>query len=591
MKFLKTFLAALLAVIAGSFLTGILWLLVLVGIAGSMDTPTVVAPNSILVIDLNEDITDTPNNNPFTQIDFSTMNVRTSLSLYSALRAIDAAKDDDRIKGIYLRPNGTGAVSATTLEELRAAVEEFKESGKFVVSYNETYSQFGYYLASVADKIYMQPEGGMMWQGLTFNLAFYKGLLDKLEIQPEIFRPTACKYKSAVEPYFLTRMSDANRHQMSELAESMWATVTEAVSQSRGISVRRLNKLADELAINLPEDAVKYGFVDSLIYEDEMNAIFAEYGVEADKKGEYEFVTLGEYASQVAADTNFSADKIAVVYAEGQIVDGEGSGEEIYGNTLAETIKSVRLDDKVKAVVVRVNSPGGSALASDIIWREMELLKAEKPVVVSMGSYAASGGYYISAPADVIVADRLTLTGSIGVFGMFMNYGKLLDNKLGITFDGVNTNAYSDFGSAVRPINYVERNAIMRSVDKVYDRFTGLVSEGRNLPLNKVLDIAGGRVWSGVDAQNIGLADTCGGLKAAIAIAADKAELGDTFRVSEIVEEPEGFMAIFSSLNAQIRERELRNELGDVYSQYRKVKEVLLKNGVQAYCPYQFIFE
>ena len=238
-----------------------------------------------------------------------------------------------------------------------------------------------------------------------------------------------------------------------------------------------------------------------------------------------------------------------------------------------------------------MNSPGGSALASDVIWREMELLKAEKPVVVSMGSYAASGGYYISAPADVIVADRLTLTGSIGVFGMFMNYGKLLENKLGISFDGVNTNTYSDFGSAVRPITSVERNTIMRSVDKVYDRFTGLVAEGRNLPVEKVLDIAGGRVWSGTDAQNIGLTDTCGGLKAAIAIAADKAELGDDFRVSEVVEEPEGFMAIFSSLNAQIRERALRNELGDMYSQYKHIKEILSKNGVQAYCPYQLIFE
>ncbi len=591
MKFLKTFLAALLAVIAGSLLTGIMWILVLIGIAGSMESTKLINPNSVLVIDFNEDITDTPNSNPFQQIDFRTMEVRTSLSLYSALRAIDAAKEDDRIKGIYLRMNGSGSVSVTTLEELRSSLAEFRESGKFIVSYNETYGQLGYYFASVADKIYMQPEGGMMWQGLSFNIAFYKGLLDKLDIQPEIFRPTACKYKSAVEPYFLTRMSDANRRQISELTASMWSTVTEAVAEARGKDVAQLNKLADNLSIALPEDAVKYGLIDSLIYEDGMNDVFASYGVEKNRKGEYEFVTLGEYAAQTIDTSNLSADKIAVIYAEGQIVDGEGAGEEIYGNTLAESIKSVRTDDKVKAVVMRVNSPGGSALASDVIWREMELLKAEKPVVVSMGSYAASGGYYISAPADVIVADRMTLTGSIGVFGMFLNYGKLLNNKLGISFDGVNTNTYSDFGSAVRPITSVERNVIMRSVDKVYDRFTSLVAEGRNLPLEKVLDIAGGRVWSGADAQNLGLADTCGGLKTAIAIAADKAELGDNFRVSEVVEAPEGFMAIFSAMNAQIRERSLRNELGEMYTQYKKAKEILSKNGVQAYCPYQLIVE
>ena len=257
--------------------------------------------------------------------------------------------------------------------------------------------------------------------------------------------------------------------------------------------------------------------MDSLIYEDQMKDIFAELGVASDSDGEYDFITLGEYASQVGADLkNISADQVAVVYADGAIVDGEGFGKEIYGNTLAATLAGVRDDEKVKAVVLRVNSPGGSALASDVIWREMELLQAEKPVVVSMGSYAASGGYYISCPADVIVADKLTLTGSIGVFGMYLNTIDAFKNKLGITFDAVKSNTSAGMG-ATSPLTAAERASIMRGVDKVYETFTTHVAEGRNLPVEKVLDIAGGRVWSGEDALGIGLIDTYGGLKTAIA--------------------------------------------------------------------------
>ena len=490
MKFFRTFLAALLAVVVGSFMMGFLWILALVGIAGTMESTTAVQPESVLVINLDEDISDSPVTNPFNNIDFNTMSTVRHMSLYSALRAIDAAAGDSRIKGIYLRLNGQGSADITTLEELRETIAQFKESGKFVVAYNETYGQFGYYLASVADRVYLQPEGMILWNGITFNVAFYKGLLDKLDIEPEVFRPTACKYKSAVEPYILTKMSDANRRQMTELAESIWGSVTAAVSESRSIPVAKLNELADNLSAMFPEEALANGLVDGLVYEDQMNDVFAEYGVEAGRDGEYNMVTLGEYAMQVGADlSNVSADRVAIVYAEGQIVDGNGEYDAIYGNTMAERIKSVRLDDKVKAVVLRVNSPGGSALASDVIWRELELLKAEKPVIVSMGGYAASGGYYISAPADVIIADKMTLTGSIGVFGMYMNVGKALKDKLGITFDGVKTNTLSDFGNATRPMTAVERATIMRSVDNVYETFTGLVAKGRNLPVEKALEV------------------------------------------------------------------------------------------------------
>ena len=584
MNFIKTFLAGLLAVVVGTFLVFFLWIFILLGIAGSMEKSVAVHPESILKIDFSEVLTDAPSSDPLAGLDLMTLQTQRQLPLLKALRALEAARDDDRIKGIYLRMNGTGGVTGSAiLEELREALVEFKQSGKFIVAYNETYSQGGYYLASVADKIYMQPEGMMEWAGLSMNLMFYKGLLDKLDLKAEVFRPTACKYKSAVEPYIYDKMSDANREQMQQLVSSMWGVIAESVAEARGIELKTLNEMADRLEVALPDEALEKGLVDSLIYEDQMEDVFAELGVSDD----YDFVTLGDYAAQVGADLkNISADQVAVVYADGQIVDGEGYGKEIYGNTLAATLAGVRADEKVKAVVLRVNSPGGSALASDVIWREMELLKAEKPVIVSMGSYAASGGYYISCPADVIVADKLTLTGSIGVFGMYLNTIDALKNKLGITFDAVKSNTSAGMGMT-SPLTPAERASIMRGVDKVYTTFTNLVAQGRNLPVEKVLNIAGGRVWSGDNALGIGLIDTYGGLKTAIAIAADKAGLGDNFRVTEVIEQPTGFAAFISSLNVGIREAMTRSELGVMMKEYKQVQEATSQQGIVMYYPFK----
>ncbi|MBQ7894688.1 MAG: signal peptide peptidase SppA [Alistipes sp.] len=584
MNFVKTFLAGLLAVIVGTFLVFFLWIFILLGIAGSMEKSVAVHPESILKIDFSEVLTDAPSSDPLAGIDLMTLQTTRQLSLFKALRAIEAAGADDRIKGIYLRMNGGGGVTGSALlEELREALLEFKQSGKFIVAYNETYSQGQYYLASVADKIYLQPEGGMEWSGLASDVMFYKGLLDKLDLRAEVFRPTACKYKSAVEPFILDKMSTANREQMQALVNSMWGTISGAVCESRGIDSVKMRRITDNLQVTLPEEALEYGFVDSLLYEDQMEDVFAELGVSDD----YDFITLGDYASQVGADLkNISADQVAIVYADGQIVDGEGYGKEIYGNTLAAKIAGVRDDEKVKAVVLRVNSPGGSALASDVIWREVELLRAEKPVVVSMGSYAASGGYYISCPADVIVADKLTLTGSIGVFGMILDTREALKNKLGITIDGVQSNASSSF-LATQPLTPVQRSMIMRGVDKVYTTFTNDVAEGRNLPIEKVLDIAGGRVWSGADALGIGLIDTYGGLKTAIALAVDKADLGDNYRVTEVTETPTGFAAFIASLNMSVREAFTRSELGLMMKDYNTVREAFRQQGVLMYSPYK----
>lgn len=587
MNFGKTFLAGLLAVVAGMALLFLFGFMLLFGIAATFEKSVTVQPESILRIDLSEMLTDAPSTDPLAGLDVRTLQTTPQLSLLKALRTIETAAADERIKGIYLRLNGTGGVEGTAiLEELREALEAFKLSGKFVVAYNETYSQGAYYLASVADRIYLQPQGGLDWTGLASNVTFYKGLLDKLDLKMEVFRPTACKYKSAVEPFILDRMSPANREQMQQLVNSMWETISGDVCRSRGIDPQEMRRITDNLEVTLADEALQYGFVDGLLYEDQMNDVFAELGVEPDGDT-YRFITLGEYASQVGVDLkNLSADQVAVVYASGQIVDGEGSGAEIYGNTLAATLADVRRNDKIKAVVLRVNSPGGSALASDIVWREMELLRAEKPVIVSMGSYAASGGYYISCPADVIVADRLTLTGSIGVFGMILDPHDALKNKLGITVDGVQSNAESDLmgKGALSP---VQRAMILRGVDQVYTTFTNNVSEGRNLPIERVLEIAGGRVWSGVDALEIGLVDACGGLKMAIAQAVDKAGLGENYRIVEVTDQPTGLAALLSNLGVSLRVAFTRSELGGMMKEYEEVREVLSQQGVVMYSPYR----
>lgn len=588
MKFLKVFLAALLAVIVGSLLSGLLWLIVVFGIAGSIGTPaTIVMPNSILKIDFNNNITDSPSSNPFAGINVTSMQSTGSNSLLQVLRAIEAAAADDRIKGIYMNFSGMGYCSGAAIEEIRGAVEQFKQSGKFVVAYNDTYSQMSYYLASAADKVYIHPEGGMNWAGISMTTLFYKNALDRLGMSAEVFRPTVCRYKSAVEPYILTKMSPANRTQMQMLCDDMWDTIVETVAQARGIDAGKLDGLATSLELSFPEDALRNGLVDGVIYADQMDDIFAEYGVEKGFDGKYQMVSLGDYCSTVGPDmNNLSAPQVGIIYADGNIVDGaEYNGSNtVYGTTTAEIIAQARRDDNIKAVVFRVNSPGGSALASDVIWREMELLKAEKPVIVSMGSYAASGGYYISCPADVIVADRLTLTGSIGVFGMVLDPREALKNKLGITVDGVQSNTSSDF-LGKGPLTPVQRSMIMRGVDKVYSTFTKDVSEGRNLPLERVLEIAGGRVWSGEDALGIGLVDACGGLKTALALAVDKAGLGEEYRIVEVTEQPTGLAAILSSLNMSVRAAFTRSDLGAMMKEYEAVREVLSQQDIVMYSP------
>ena len=595
MKFFKIFLATLLAMVVGTVLSWVLCLVIFVGMAGSMEgtTQAVITPQTIVKIDLAENITEAPTKNPMAGFDFATMTMAKSTHLLKVLQSIEAAKGDARVKGIYLNFTGLGGITTGAMEEMRSALVDFKQSGKFVVAYNETYSQGGYYLASVADKIYLHPEGGFSWVGLAQSSLFMKGALDKLGLKAEAFRPTACKYKSAVEPYIRKNFSPENRAQSQMMVNDMWGVLVGSIAESRNLDAKKLMRLADKLEVSQPEDALKHGLVDALIYEDEMEAKFAEYGVEKGADGKFNIISLGEYMTLAPVMPKFGAPAVGIVYAEGQVFDGEGEDDNIYSANLVKVLKKAREDKDIKAVVFRVNSPGGSALASDVIWREVELLRKEKPVIVSMGSYAASGGYYISAGADAIVADRLTLTGSIGVFGMLLEGEDMLNKKLGLTTDVVKTGAAADFGAnvmgvGVRKITDLERKALLRSVDKVYDTFTTKVANGRNLPIEKVLELAQGRVWSGTRAVELGLADANGGLREAIAIAADKAGVVDNFRVTEVLEDLSPMAQMMQQLNMQAKAYLFDAETLEVAEYYNSLKRELAREGVQAYCPYSF---
>lgn len=589
MKFFKIFIASLLAVLVGSVLSIFIWIAALGSISAAFGTNEAVTVdnNSVLVVDLSQSITDAKTSNPFAGFNPMDMSQTETTSLLSVLRAIDTAKEDSRIKGILIKLSGTGSCTLAQMEEIRANIQKFKEAGKFVVAFNNGYSQGSYLLSSVADKIYLEPEGGLSIMGLSSQVLFFTGLLEKLGISFDILRPSVCKYKSAVEPYFLKKMSDANREQNTVLINDLWKVFSEYICAARGIDAKQLDKIINNLDLVLAEDALKANLVDGLIYEDQLDDIFAELGAEKPKQ-----ITLGDYMKTL---TNIDLNKefVGIVYAEGSINDGEGN-KDIYSKNLCKVIRKAADNDSLKAVVFRVNSPGGSALASDEIWREIELLKAKKPVIVSMGQYAASGGYYISCPADAILADRFTVTGSIGVFGMIPEGGNLIKNRIGLSIDGVQTHDHASMGAnvmglAINKLDPVEKTAMIRSVDKVYDTFTKRVAVGRNLTQDDVFKIAEGRVWSGERAASIGLVDTIGGLQAAIAVAADKAGLTE-FGISEVEEELTGYMAILSKFNTSIKSMILGEELTRVCSEYELIKNELSRTGIQAYCPERISF-
>ncbi|MFI3324421.1 MAG: signal peptide peptidase SppA [Rikenellaceae bacterium] len=597
MKFLKIFWATLLACVVSTVVGILIW----VGIIGSFiaslsgDSEVVIEPNSILRIELSESFSEAPVGDPLSQIDFSTLEIKPSLTLLSALRAIEAAATDDNIEAVLISPSIYSTIPTAALQEMREALVQFKEkSGKPVLAYTTNYTQSGYYFASAADKVYAQPEGMILWQGMATSTMFYKGLFEKLGISVEVFRPTVCRYKSAVEPYILDKMSPENRAQMNQLISSIWGVIAGDVALSRGLSLEEVNRIADNLECMDVEDALKCRMIDGLIYQDQIAELFREAGADiGDNDNEVNYIDFGDYAAAKSlVQQNIGADKVAIIYAEGAIVDGVGYDAKVYGDATAKIIRDARYDDDIKAVVLRVNSPGGSALASDVMWRELELLRAEKPLIVSMSNYAASGGYYISAPADIIIANPVTITGSIGVYSMIPNVEAALKSKVGITYDGVETNSSADFLKSMKSMNQFEKRMMVKNVDKVYTRFTGLVSEGRNLPLEDVLEIAQGRVWSGNDAVGLGLADRTGGLRDAVAVAVDRAGIADHYRIVELMGEPTGIAALFSSTEAKIRAMvmgnspaaKLTNEYTEIIEAFEPLKS---QNGMIMYSPYR----
>ena len=505
------------------------------------------------------------------------------LGLNSLIKKIAFAKEDPKIKGIYLDFKNLDGGFAT-LQELRSSLADFKKSGKFIYSYSENFGHREYYLASVSDKVFLNPQGDIDWKGLSMHLIFFKKTFEKLGVDVQIFRHG--KFKSAVEPYFLDKMSQANRFQSEAFLNSIWGTMLQDISKSRKISTEELNRLANTLEIKFPEDAVGK-LIDAVAYEDEvMTLLKKKIGLKESDK--IKFTEWNKYEAKTKTTGKLSGGKIAVIYANGMISGGEGDNEQVGSDRLAKTIREARLDDKVKAIVLRVNSPGGSALASDVIWREVLLAKKAKLTVVSMGDLAASGGYYISCAASRIFAEANTITGSIGVFGIIPNVQKALEEKLGITVDTVNTNKYSDVGSIVRPVSTYEYNYIQTSVERVYDTFTKRVAEGRHMSQANVDSIGQGRVWTGAEALKINLVDELGGLKDAIAYVSKKAGLKD-YKLVELPKQKSPFDAFLG--NKEVEAKILKNSLGRSYEYVKQLRQLITLTGVQTRLPFEMLLE
>ena len=568
-----------------------------VGVVSSMisslstETETISKPqaNTVLYMKLDYAIPDRTTDNPFGNINFNTMESKDMTGMNDILRNIEHAKTDPNIKGIYMELSSI-PTSTATLQEIRDKLIEFKESGKFIVTYGENYSQSAYYMASIADKIYLNPEGALDLHGMASQITFYKHLLDKLDVEMQIVRGPNNRFKSAVEPYFLDKMSEANREQMDKLLGTVWGQIINGISKSRNISVEQLNEIADKLDTYFDADkALELGLVDNLYFKDQ---VLEELKGLTGSNKDINAIGNAKYAKSYK-DKNASKNEVAVIYASGQIYDGKGNEEEnIYSENLSKTIRKAREDENVKAVVLRVNSPGGSALASAIIGRELDLTKEVKPVIVSMGNYAASGGYWISAKADYIFADPTTLTGSIGVFGTFPNAQGFLNDKIGLTFDVAKTNENADFGTITQPLTEFQYSKLQQMVVKTYNDFTSRVAEGRGLTQTYVDSIGQGRVWAGADAIEIGLVDKLGDKEDAIAYAAEKAGLGNDYKVTEWPKQKDFFTRMMESMNESDKlDAAMKQKMG-VYYDYLKGMDNLQKNtGIQARLPFDMIIE
>jgi protease-4 len=585
MNFFKIMFASML----GTLLTIALILFVCIGIiagiiAAASSPVETVAQNSVLHLTFDKTILD---REPGMPVFFDMGGAQKIYGLEEIIKNIRKAKSDNNIKGIYLDLTDIPAGIAT-VSEIREALKDFKASGKFIYAYSSILSQKAYYLATVADKVYLNPQGGMLFKGINSELMFLKGTLEKLDVKVQIIRHG--KFKAATEPLFLDKMSPENRKQITELITDVWDDMLLTISEARGISKEDLNNIADSIAIQTADDAYKYKMIDSVIYMDQFLGILrSKLGLS--ETASVSSVTLDKYMNAPSKEKSAAGkDKIAIIYAQGNVIDGEGDDRSVGGDRFAKAIRKAREDKNVKAIVLRVNSPGGSALASDVILREVVLANKEKPVVASFGDLAASGGYYIACGARKIIAEPTTITGSIGVWGAIPNFQGLLTNKLGITFDNAMTNKNADFISVNRPLSAYQTAIIQKEVDHTYDVFVEHVSNGRKMSREAVDSIGQGRVWSGTEAKKLGLVDDLGGLTKAIEAAAELAGIKD-YRLTALPEQKDPFTQIMEDFFGSQVQSTLKNELGADYRYYEYLKQIRGIRGIQARMPFEIVLE
>jgi len=584
-EFFKYLFASMLGFFLSIIIVFVICFIVVVGLVSSIDTDKTitVSNNSVLFLNLDQAITERTPKKTFGNLPIVGGDEKDAIGLNDFLKALQKAKTDDNIKCIYLNVSSPNAGFAT-LREVRNALIDFKKSHKKIIAYSEVYTQGAYYLASVADKVYLNPEGALEFKGFSSELTFFKGTLEKVGVEMQVIR--VGNYKSAVEPFILDKMSDYNRKQVTAYVGGLYNTFLSDIAESRNIQKDSLYNIADNYKIRQPQDAVNFKMIDALKYKDQ---ILEELkGLSGRTRGEnIRSVSINDYAKN-NSDTGEGKDKVAVIYANGEINGGEGSDNQIGSERISRAIRKARLDDDIKAVVLRINSPGGSALASDVIWREVILTRKEKPVIASFGDVAASGGYYIGCAADSIFVQPNTITGSIGVFGIIPNFQNLMTNKLGITFDGVKTGKYADIMATNRPMTEGERFIIQNELNRVYSGFVSRVADGRKKSKAYIDSIGGGHVWIGTDAVQIGLADRIGGFKDAIKSAAKKAKLKN-YKVVEYPDVIDPWKSLLDEGTDKIKTYYTKQELGENYLLYQQMKKVMASSGIQARMPFEAV--
>ncbi len=588
---MKQFFKFMFASMLGGFLLFLIGFFLMIGIFSSLGRkdPKPVAANSVLHLELNNMILERTSDNPFDNIDFTSFGGSRTLGLNELLRNIKKAGEDENISGIFLDLSFTQTGWAT-LAEIRNGLLEFKEKGKFIIAYGDFMTQGAYYLATVADEIFLNPEGMVDFRGLNAEVLFMKNMLEKIGVEPQVIRTG--EFKSAAEPLFLERLSRENREQIQAYLGSLWNTVLKDVSEQRNIPANELNDIADNYLARTPAGALESRIIDRIAFRDEVMDHLKEK-LDLDEKKKVNLVNYTRYNNTPLPDSMIPVgvrDRIAVVYGFGNVVMGEGSDNSMGGDRIAKALRQAREDESVKAIVFRINSPGGAVLAADIMLREAMLAGDAKPLVVSMGDVAASAGYFVGTYADKIIAQPNTITGSIGVFGIIPNMQEMFNDKLGITFDNVKTNELADFGSVSRPLTRAERQILEETIQRAYDNFINHVAEGRGLPVSTVDSIARGRVWSGVDAQRIGLVDDFGGLNYAIEQAAALAGI-EEYRIVELPERKDFFARIMEGFSGA-EARFIRSRMGDdAYQVFQRMQQATENTGILMRMPYDIYID